>query len=93
MLVKMMPLARGVRAFSFGKGIAVSMPALSPTMTSGKIAKWNVKSGDKLTAGQAIAEIETDKVGKDAAVRLDREEGAPPPHRGAPWAGQFPWGR
>jgi len=38
------------------------MPALSPTMTSGKIARWTVKEGDKLSAGQAIAEIETDKV-------------------------------
>ena len=37
------------------------MPALSPTMESGIISKWNVAPGDVVTAGQAIAEIETDK--------------------------------
>src|SRR5689334_21145355 len=39
----------------------VLMPALSPTMTEGKLAKWHVKVGDKVTAGQVICEIETDK--------------------------------
>jgi pyruvate dehydrogenase E2 component (dihydrolipoamide acetyltransferase) len=37
------------------------MPALSPTMKAGKIAKWNFKIGDKITAGDVLAEIETDK--------------------------------
>jgi pyruvate dehydrogenase E2 component (dihydrolipoamide acetyltransferase) len=37
------------------------MPALSPTMKSGKIAKWNFKVGDKVGAGDILAEIETDK--------------------------------
>lgn len=37
------------------------MPALSPTMTEGKILKWLKKPGDKVEAGDAIAEIETDK--------------------------------
>lgn len=37
------------------------MPALSPTMKEGKIAKWNFKIGDKLEAGDVLAEIETDK--------------------------------
>ena len=37
------------------------MPALSPTMKSGKIAKWNFKVGDKIIAGDVLAEIETDK--------------------------------
>ena len=41
--------------------IPVLMPALSPTMTEGKLAKWHVKVGDKVTAGQVICEIETDK--------------------------------
>jgi pyruvate dehydrogenase E2 component (dihydrolipoamide acetyltransferase) len=41
--------------------ITVTMPALSPTMTEGKLAKWLVKEGDKITAGKVIAEIETDK--------------------------------
>jgi pyruvate dehydrogenase E1 component beta subunit len=37
------------------------MPALSPTMTEGKIAKWLKKPGDKVKAGDVLAEIETDK--------------------------------
>ncbi len=37
------------------------MPALSPTMEEGTLAKWNVKEGDKVTSGDIIAEIETDK--------------------------------
>jgi pyruvate dehydrogenase E2 component (dihydrolipoamide acetyltransferase) len=39
----------------------ILMPALSPTMTEGKLSKWLKKEGDKVKAGQAIAEIETDK--------------------------------
>ena len=39
----------------------ITMPALSPTMTSGTIAKWLVKVGDYVTSGDVIAEIETDK--------------------------------
>ena len=39
----------------------VLMPALSPTMTEGKLAKWLKKEGDTVKAGQVIAEIETDK--------------------------------
>src|SRR3954467_11081624 len=41
--------------------IQILMPALSPTMTEGKLSKWLKKEGDKVKAGQAIAEIETDK--------------------------------
>ncbi|GBQ69052.1 pyruvate dehydrogenase E1 component subunit beta [Acetobacter lovaniensis NRIC 0474] len=37
------------------------MPALSPTMTEGKIARWLKKEGDTITAGDVLAEIETDK--------------------------------
>ena len=37
------------------------MPALSPTMTDGNLSKWLVKVGDKIKAGDVIAEIETDK--------------------------------
>jgi pyruvate dehydrogenase E2 component (dihydrolipoamide acetyltransferase) len=37
------------------------MPALSPTMTQGKIQKWNFKVGDEVRAGDVLAEIETDK--------------------------------
>ena len=39
----------------------VTMPALSPTMTEGKLAKWLVKEGDDIRSGDVIAEIETDK--------------------------------
>ncbi len=39
----------------------ILMPALSPTMEEGKLAKWLVKEGDNVTSGDVIAEIETDK--------------------------------
>ncbi len=39
----------------------VLMPALSPTMTEGKLAKWLKKVGDRVKAGDVLAEIETDK--------------------------------
>ena len=39
----------------------ILMPALSPTMEEGTLAKWLVKEGDSVTSGQIIAEIETDK--------------------------------
>ncbi|MGU9961704.1 MAG: pyruvate dehydrogenase complex dihydrolipoamide acetyltransferase [Candidatus Puniceispirillales bacterium WSBS_2018_MAG_OTU23] len=39
----------------------ITMPALSPTMTEGKLAKWLVKKGDEVRSGDVIAEIETDK--------------------------------
>ncbi|MEM8616201.1 MAG: 2-oxo acid dehydrogenase subunit E2, partial [Pseudomonadota bacterium] len=41
--------------------IEITMPALSPTMEEGTLAKWNVKAGDTVEAGDVIAEIETDK--------------------------------
>lgn len=41
--------------------INVTMPALSPTMEEGNLAKWLVKEGDKVSSGDVIAEIETDK--------------------------------
>ena len=41
--------------------IEVLMPALSPTMEEGTLAKWNVKEGDTVSSGDIIAEIETDK--------------------------------
>src|SRR5215510_4703639 len=39
----------------------ILMPALSPTMTEGKLAKWLKNQGDEVRAGDVIAEIETDK--------------------------------
>jgi len=41
--------------------IQILMPALSPTMTEGKLSKWLKKEGDAIKAGDVIAEIETDK--------------------------------
>ncbi|MER9233600.1 pyruvate dehydrogenase complex E1 component subunit beta [Mesorhizobium sp. M0622] len=41
--------------------IEILMPALSPTMEEGSVSKWLKKEGDKVAAGDAIAEIETDK--------------------------------
>ncbi|WP_417411783.1 pyruvate dehydrogenase complex dihydrolipoamide acetyltransferase [Hoeflea sp.] len=41
--------------------INITMPALSPTMEEGNLAKWLVKEGDKVGPGDVIAEIETDK--------------------------------
>ena len=39
----------------------ILMPSLSPTMTEGNLTKWLIKEGDKVSAGDVIAEIETDK--------------------------------
>jgi pyruvate dehydrogenase E2 component (dihydrolipoamide acetyltransferase) len=41
--------------------ITIKMPALSPTMEEGTLAKWLVKKGDTVSAGDILAEIETDK--------------------------------
>lgn len=55
------------------------MPALSPTMSQGNIAAWKVKEGQEVTAGDVLAEVETDKATMDwenqvrsMAHRLDR---------------------
>ncbi len=41
--------------------IDILMPQLSPTMTEGRLARWTKKEGDKISAGDVIAEVETDK--------------------------------
>src|SRR5258705_11572319 len=41
--------------------IQILMPALSPTMEKGNLAKWHKKEGDPVKTGDVIAEIETDK--------------------------------
>ncbi|XXG62929.1 hypothetical protein AAC387_Pa05g1215 [Persea americana] len=52
----------GARCFSSnGPHIVLEMPALSPTMNQGNIAKWRKKEGDKIEVGDVICEIETDK--------------------------------
>jgi len=61
----------------------ITMPALSPTMEEGTLAKWHVKVGDKVKPGDIIAEIETDKatmeveaVDEGTVTKLLVEEGA-----------------
>ncbi|KAK1732462.1 dihydrolipoamide acetyltransferase [Skeletonema marinoi] len=51
--------------------IVVGMPALSPTMTSGSISKWNVSVGDTFIAGDSLAVIETDKATMDFEAQDD----------------------
>lgn len=48
-----------------------TMPALSPTMTEGNIASWNVKEGDTFSAGDVLLEIETDKATMDVEAQED----------------------
>lgn len=48
--------------------IVIDMPKLSDTMEEGVIAKWNVKEGDKVSSGDIIAEVETDKATMDVEV-------------------------
>src|SRR5262252_313054 len=57
------PPARSAIADSRARAMSINilMPALSPTMTEGKLAKWHVKVGDTVKSGQVICEIETDK--------------------------------
>ena len=63
--------------------IAIKMPALSPTMEEGTLAKWLVKVGDKVSSGDIMAEIETDKatmefeaVDEGTIVSIDVAEGS-----------------
>jgi pyruvate dehydrogenase E2 component (dihydrolipoamide acetyltransferase) len=51
----------------------ILMPALSPTMEEGGLAKWHVKPGDKIEPGQVIAEIETDKATMEVEAVDDGE--------------------
>lgn len=69
------PTARAQTLFrrwmsGFGKGQPIAMPALSPTMTAGKIARWGKKEGDKLNSGDVLAEVETDKVRRSMRGRV-----------------------
>src|SRR5882724_8124558 len=48
--------------------INILMPALSPTMEKGNLAKWLKKEGDKVKSGDVIAEIETDKATMEVEV-------------------------
>lgn len=57
--------ARCYAAKSYPPHSIVSMPALSPTMTSGNIGQWQKKAGDAITPGDVLVEIETDKAQMD----------------------------
>ena len=66
--------------------IKIEMPKLSDTMEEGVIAKWNVKEGDKISAGDIIAEVETDKATMDVEafdngtlIKIIPAEGDPVP--------------
>ncbi|KAH6781279.1 Dihydrolipoamide acetyltransferase [Perilla frutescens var. frutescens] len=65
-----------IRYFSSDSGLPphqeIGMPSLSPTMTEGNIAKWLKKEGEKLSPGEVLCEVETDK----ATVEMEcMEEG------------------
>lgn len=47
------------------------MPALSPTMESGQISKWNVKTGDQFSSGDVLLTVETDKAEVDVEAQDD----------------------
>jgi len=53
----------------------ILMPALSPTMEEGTLARWLVKEGDRVESGQVIAEIETDKATMEFEAAQDGEIG------------------
>ena len=58
------PAVAGVRPWGIAESTMptqILMPALSPTMTEGNLARWLKQEGDKVAAGDVIAEIETDK--------------------------------
>ncbi len=56
-------------------GIAIQMPALSPTMKEGKLARWLVKEGDEVRSGDILAEIETDKATMEFEAVAEGTEG------------------
>ena len=62
--------------------ISVLMPALSPTMTEGTLAKWLLKEGDRMESGDVLAEIETDKATMEIEVIDEGTPGQDPGARG-----------
>ena len=62
--------------------IDVLMPALSPTMEKGKLAKWLKKEGDAVKSGDVIAEIETDKATMEVEAVDEGTLGTHPGSRG-----------
>ncbi|MGY3458772.1 pyruvate/2-oxoglutarate dehydrogenase complex dihydrolipoamide acyltransferase (E2) component [Bradyrhizobium sp. LM3.4] len=67
--------------------INILMPALSPTMEKGNLAKWLKKEGDKVKSGDIIAEIETDKATMEVEGHRrghDRQDPGARGHAGCP---------
>jgi len=62
--------------------VDILMPALSPTMEEGTLSKWLKKEGDKVSSGDVIAEIETDK----ATMEVEAVDGACSPRSSCPRA-------
>ena len=62
--------------------IEIKMPALSPTMTEGNLAKWLKQEGDEVAAGDIIAEIETDKATMEVEAVDEGKLGQDPGGRG-----------
>ncbi|KAL1961936.1 hypothetical protein VTN77DRAFT_765 [Rasamsonia byssochlamydoides] len=58
-------LSRYYASKSYPPHTIITMPALSPTMTSGNIGAWHKKAGDTLSPGEVLVEIETDKAQMD----------------------------
>ncbi|XP_026090778.1 dihydrolipoyllysine-residue acetyltransferase component of pyruvate dehydrogenase complex, mitochondrial-like isoform X1 [Carassius auratus] len=58
---RMASFSQSMRMYSLPPHQKVELPALSPTMQTGTIARWEKKEGDKINEGDLIAEIETDK--------------------------------
>lgn len=56
--------------FFLAPGIELNMPSLSPTMSEGTIIKWHKKPGDKVSAGDVLCDIQTDK----AVMSFETEE-------------------
>src|SRR2546421_494920 len=60
--------------------LEITMPQLSDTMTEGTVVKWMKKEGDKVKAGEVIAEVETDK----ATMEMESFEAGTLAHIAAP---------
>uniref|UniRef100_A0A673KBR1 Acetyltransferase component of pyruvate dehydrogenase complex n=1 Tax=Sinocyclocheilus rhinocerous TaxID=307959 RepID=A0A673KBR1_9TELE len=58
---QMASFSQSMRVYSLPPHQKVELPALSPTMQMGTIARWEKKEGDKINEGDLIAEVETDK--------------------------------
>jgi len=68
---RLLQLTRRSLASSLPSHEVVGLPALSPTMEAGSIAKWSVEEGEAFSAGDVIAEIQTDKATVDFEAQDD----------------------